>query len=169
MDLIQSHELAHLTVDIASLAIKQPQRALVLEIQEVLNYTGKKGGQESAFYDALLPQQEDSRLREAFYTFFTSLSSNAPLLIALDDIQWADDSSSDMLGYLTRRMADHPIVILTTCRETELNAHRVLSPLIASMQREQVGELLHIQPLSDEHIGALISDLPTPAIAQIQN
>src|SRR6185312_11642749 len=146
-----------------------PLRILVPEIQETLGAVAGKMKTETTFYDALSPEQEELRLREAVYTFLTTLSSHAPLLIVLDDIHWADDSSSQMLGYLIRRMTDHPIVILTTCKEMELASHRVLSGLIAHMQREQVVEIKHIQPLSDEHIGALVSDLPSSAITRIQN
>lgn len=162
-------DLARQAAESASAAIYQPLRILVPEIQETLSGSSASGGNEAILYDSLSPEQEELRLREAVYTFLTTLSFNAPLLIVLDDIQWTDDSSSQMLGYLTRRMTDHPIVILTTCRETELAAHRVLNNLIAHMQREQVVEIMHIQPLSDEQIGALVSYLPTSAIERIQN
>ena len=167
--LTHAPDLARQAAELASTAIYQPLRILVPEIQEALGEAGGKTGSETTFYDSLSPEQEELRLREAVYTFLTTLSLNAPLLIVLDDIHWADDSSSQMLGYLTRRMTDHPIVILTTCRETELAAHRVLSGLIAHMQREQVVEIRHLQPLSDEHIEALVSYLPRPAITRIQN
>ncbi|HEY0756086.1 MAG TPA: AAA family ATPase [Ktedonobacteraceae bacterium] len=161
-------DLARHAAEFASPAIYQPLRTLIPDIQDALGKTSKNGT-EGLFSDRLSPEQDESRLREAIYTFLTSLSSSSPLLIVLDDIQWADDSSAHMLGYLTRRMADHPIVLLTTCKEIELAANRVLNPLIASMLREQVVEIIHIQPLSDENIGVLVSDLPIPAITRIQH
>ncbi|HEX7736265.1 MAG TPA: AAA family ATPase [Ktedonobacteraceae bacterium] len=161
-------DLARQAAEFSSPAIYQPLRTLVPDIQDFLGSSGKNNA-DSLFADMLSPEQDESRLREAIYTFLTALSSNAPLLIVLDDIQWADDSSAHMLGYLTRRMADHPIILLATCKEVELTANRVLNPLVASMLREQVVELMHIQPLSDEHIGVLVSDLPTPAITRIQH
>lgn len=167
--LTHAPDLARQATEFASAAIYQPLRALVPEMQEALVSVGGKAGAEPAIYDSLSPEQEELRLREAVYTFLTTLSFTSPLLIVLDDIQWTDDSSSQMMGYLTRRMTDHPIIILATCRETELNANRVLNGLIAHMQREQVVEVLHVQPLSDEHIGALVSYLPTPAITHIQS
>jgi predicted ATPase/DNA-binding SARP family transcriptional activator len=163
-------EQAHQITEVAPPAIYQPLRALVPEMQEKLI---NAGGREGMAYDLLSPEQEELRLREAVYTFLTTLSLTSPLLLVLDDLQWADDSSAQMLGYLTRRMAEHPIMILATCRETELTNNRVLNNLIAHMQREQVVDLLHVQPLSDEQIGTLVSSLvshlPAPAIAHIQN
>ncbi len=159
-------DLARKATEIASSALYQPLHVLVPEMQEALV---KAGAKEVLAYDALLPEQEELRLREAVYAFLTNLSLASPLLLVLDDIQWADNSSAQMLGYLTRRVTDHPIVILATCRETELPANSVLSGLIAHMQREQVVEVIHVQPLSDEQIGALVSYLPEPAISHIQS
>jgi len=166
--LLNASELARLAAEPEPVATYQPLRALVPEIQEVLARPAKYGS-DVALLDVLPPEQEDARLREAFFTFFTSFSLHTPLLLILDDIQWIDSRSSDMLGHLIRRMTNHPIVILTTCKEMDLAANRALSPLVASMLREQVVELMHIHPLSDEQIGALISDLPTSTITRIQH
>jgi DNA-binding SARP family transcriptional activator len=164
--LTHTPDLTRQATAIAASALYQPLHVLVPEMQEALV---RAGAREVLAYDALLPEQEELRLREAVYTFLTSLSLASPLLLVLDDIQWTDNSSAQMLGYLTRRMADHPIVILATCRETELPANGVLNGLIAHMQREQVIEVIHVHPLSDEQIGALVSYLPAPAISHIQS
>lgn len=161
--------LVQRAAEFASLTTYQPLRALVPDLQEKLVGAGIRSAQESATYEMLLPEQEELRLRDAVYTFLITLSFASPLLIILDDIQWTDESSVQMLGYLTRRMNEHPIVLLATCRETELAANRVLNNLIAHMQREQVVEILHVQPLSDEQIGALVSYLPAPSISQVQS
>ena len=162
-------ELARQAAELASVATYQPLRALVPEVQETLVGVGMKSGGESTIYEALPPEQEELRLRDAVYTFLTRLSVTSPLLIVLDDIQWSDESSAQMLGYFTRRMTEHPIALLATCRENELADNRVLNNLLAHMQREQVVEVIHVQRLSDEHIGALVADLPAPAITDIQN
>jgi DNA-binding SARP family transcriptional activator len=165
-------ELARQVAEFAPPTTYFPLRALVPEMQEALIGVGVKADVEATAYELLSPDQEELRLREAMYTFLTTLSFVSPLLIILDDIQWTDNSSALMLGYLARRMAGCPIVLLATCRETELAAHRVLSDLIAHMQREQAVEVMRVQPLSDEHIEVLVSSLsslPRPTIAHIQN
>ncbi|HET8844973.1 MAG TPA: AAA family ATPase, partial [Ktedonobacteraceae bacterium] len=162
-------DLARQASEFTSTAIYQPLRALVPEMQEALVGVGVKSGAESVPYESLSPEQEELRLRDAVYTFLTTLSFTAPLLIVLDDIQWTDESSAQMLGYLARRTTEHPIALVATSRETELAANRVLNNLIAHMQREQVIELMPVQPLSDEHIGALVSYLPALAIERIQS
>src|SRR5262249_17204672 len=152
-------DLARQASEFTSATIYQPLRALVPEMQEALVGAGVKSGAENATYESLSPEQEELRLRDAVYTFLTTLSFTAPLLIVLDDIQWTDESSAQMLGYLARRTTEHPIALVATSRETELVANRVLNNLIAHMQREQVIEIMPVQPLSDEQIGALVSYL----------
>lgn len=157
------------SIAFTSIATYQPLRVLLPEMQERLVGAGIKTIPETLVYEALSPEQEELRLRDAIYTFLTTLNLTSPLLLILDDIQWVDESSAQMLGYLARRMIGHQIILLTTCRENELAANRVLHNLLSHMQREQVVEYLHVQPLSPEQIGALVSYLPASAITQVQS
>src|SRR5260370_3961630 len=90
------------------------------------------------------------------------------LLIVLDDVEWMDASSCELLGYLARRLHGHPIVLLMTCRENELTPRHPLRSLLAHMQREQASEVLHLQPLTDDQVGALVASLPPTPVQQIQ-
>ncbi len=157
------------STEYASAAIYQPLHMLIPEMQEKLVGAGIKAAPEPLLYGAPSPELEELRLRDAIYTFLCTLSLHAPLLLVLDDIQWTDESSAQMLGYLARRMSAYPIVLLASCREKELIANRTLKELLASMQREQVVEFLRVQPLSDEQIGTLVSYLPTSAITHVQS
>ena len=171
--LLQAPDFSRQIIASSPIELYQPLRALMPDIQEFLISAPGQRGEETVVYDAPLPPQEELRLREAIYTFFTTLSLTAPLLLVLDDIQWADESSCQMLGYLTRRMSEYPMVILATYRENDATNKRVLNDLVAHMQREQVIEVLPIQPLTKAQIGSIVSHLvsylPAPAITHIQN
>src|SRR5205085_546653 len=119
-------------------------------------------------YKTASPEQEQLRLREAVYELLTTISDSKPLLIVLDDAQWADTSSCELLGYLARRLHGYPIVLLGTCRETELSSTHPLRSLLGHMQREHVVEILHIQPLTATQIGMLVADLPQTIVQHIQ-
>ncbi|GHO97004.1 transcriptional activator [Reticulibacter mediterranei] len=118
----------------------------------------------------MTPEQEQLRLWEAIRDLLISASENAPLLIVLDDIQWADGSSGELLGYLARHLYGHPIVLLATCRDTELPTQppHPLRTLIAHMQREHSVRTLPINPLSGEEIRRLVSHLPESMVQYIQ-
>lgn len=46
-------------------------------------------------------------------------AEEAPLMIAIDDLQWSDRPSLNFLAYLTRRMESLPIMIVATLRPAE--------------------------------------------------
>ena len=113
-------------------------------------------------------EPDQARLREAVYELLAAISAQTPLLIVLDDMQWADGSSCELFGYVARRLSNRPVALLGTCRETELVANATLHSLLGHMQREQVVEYLHVQPLADTEIAALVSQLPDGVVRHIQ-
>lgn len=111
----------------------------------------------------LLPQQAKYALYNAVSELLKQTSENGPLMIVLDDIQWADVSSYELLGHLARQLTGYPIVFFATCRESEVprdTAHP-LRKLILEMQREHTIKTLDIEPLSHEQIKLLVTNLST--------
>jgi predicted ATPase/DNA-binding SARP family transcriptional activator len=134
-------------------------RALLPELEELLPQV------EPA---AASPEQEQLRLWEAARALLDTISDSTPLLIVLDDLQWADSSSCELLAYLVRQLRGHPILIAGTCRDIELPPAHPLRALLNDLQREQAIDTLTVQPLSDEQIRALVSGLPEPIVQRIQ-
>ncbi|HLQ10718.1 MAG TPA: AAA family ATPase, partial [Ktedonobacteraceae bacterium] len=150
--------------------IYQPLKTLLPELQEWWPQDAGRDVSAPAPYNhnPLSPEQEQARLREAVYELLTTISATTPLLIVLDDAQWADGSSCEMLGYLARRLQGHPIAMLATCRETELAANSVLHSLLAHMQREHAVEYVRVEPLTDAQIATLVAHLPGSLVHHIQ-
>ncbi len=134
-----------------------PLRVLLSELYDSLPYL-----------PSLPPQQEQQRLWEAVLALFTLMSQRRPLLVVLDDLQWADSSSCELLGYLARRLAGSPVLFVGACRESELAPNHVLHGLIAHMQREHTISTLSIQPLTNEQINMLVGHLPEDTVSYIQ-
>jgi predicted ATPase len=67
---------------------------------------------------------EQNQIFQQYVNVITKLSTHAPLLLILDDAQWADSSSIDLLFYLVRRMQDSRILLVVIYRETELELGR---------------------------------------------
>ena len=53
-----------------------------------------------------------------------ALARERPLLLLLDDLQWADTSSISLLFHLGRWLAGSRILVLGTCRPEEMAAGR---------------------------------------------
>ena len=158
--------------------ISEPLEALLPEMRDLFVHEGqdevvesareRESGHERPDQSGPYQYPEQVRLWEAVYELLTTISARMPLLIVLDDVQWTDASSCELLGYLARRLHGHPIVLLMTCRENELTPRHPLRSLLAHMQREHASEVLHLQPLTDDQVGALVAYLPPTTVQQIQ-
>jgi DNA-binding SARP family transcriptional activator len=110
-----------------------PYVALALALRSVLPATDVPGipilggllrdVDESRPYDNLTQIRAMERLAEL-------LAQQPPLLLILDDVQWADAQSITMLGYLRRRCAEAPVTVIVTSSREGLarEALRTLTP-----------------------------------------
>ncbi|WP_239143472.1 ATP-binding protein [Actinoplanes philippinensis] len=57
-----------------------------------------------------------ARLAAAVLGLLTALAAEQPLMIVLDDAQWMDQPTINMIGFLTRRIAPAPIVMVVARR-----------------------------------------------------
>ncbi|MEP6894865.1 MAG: adenylate/guanylate cyclase domain-containing protein [Chloroflexota bacterium] len=55
--------------------------------------------------------------------FFTEISANAPIVLLLDDIHWADSGSLELVEYLAKLEIDLPLFILCSTRPSLDEAH----------------------------------------------
>lgn len=79
---------------------------------------------------------------------FQALSEREPLLIAVDDVQWLDQSSSSVLAFALRRLGESPIVVLVARRLVD---GAQPSSLERAVSKDRV-QTLTVGPLS---VGAL--------------
>ncbi|MDD1747308.1 MAG: AAA family ATPase, partial [Methanomassiliicoccales archaeon] len=90
-------------------------------------------------------------------------SKKAPLIIHLDDLQWADSMSIAMLHFLARNCKDTRILLLGTYRSEEvLNKEGGIHPFLESiriMKREGLVEELHLKPLGQKELDRLVSGM----------
>src|SRR5207237_5657741 len=63
-------------------------------------------------------------LMRAWRIFLEALAQQQPLIIIIDDLQWADEALLDLLEYLTDRISDVPILFLCPARPDLLERRR---------------------------------------------
>ncbi len=95
----------------------------------------------------LAPEQERLRLFETLRQLLFRLSEqNAPLLLFLDDLHWADASTIDFLDYLLTQMGRFPLLLVGTYRSEDLDPQSALSRLVRRAIRGSEGEpIAHIE------------------------
>jgi DNA-binding SARP family transcriptional activator len=115
-------------------------------------------------YPDLQPLQLDEtaarpRLFEAITRFTLSLArripTHTPLLLFLDDLQWADSASLDLLQYAGRRWQEQqtPLLLLVTARAEALHPLSVahapqLAECLADLERQLTAVTLTLEPLT---------------------
>lgn len=85
----------------------------------------------------------------AVLTLVSDLSEPAPLLVVVDDAQWIDRASLDVLSFLARRMAGEPVTLLMGVR-----AAAVLPGFDKGYERLEIG------PLSGDAANRLLDEQP---------
>ncbi|MBN1810286.1 MAG: AAA family ATPase, partial [Anaerolineae bacterium] len=74
------------------------------------------------------PSLQQSDLFEQYTRVLRTLAQQRPLLLVLDDLQWADASSSGLLFHLGRRIEGRRVLIIGAYRPTEMALGYLTSP-----------------------------------------
>jgi DNA-binding CsgD family transcriptional regulator len=88
--------------------------------------------------------------------FLVDISRAQPLVILLDDMQWADSASLDLLRFVARTLSAVPILLLMTYRSDEVTRQHPLYRLLPLLVREALAVRVDLAPLSDDDARALI-------------
>ena len=73
-------------------------------------------------------------------------ASEAPLLLVLEDLHWADRSTRDLIRFLVRSMWRERVLLLLTYRRDDLHRRHPLLPLLSELAPPPVGRGHHPRP-----------------------
>src|SRR5713101_4093936 len=102
-----------------------------------------------------------NRLFEAVAQLGQALAARTMLVLFIDDVQWADASSLDVLHYLARRLAESetPALLLLTLRMGEREMRPVLAEWRTGLERAVPLTRLQPGPLTREDVLRLLQTL----------
>ncbi|HZQ07881.1 MAG TPA: AAA family ATPase [Anaerolineae bacterium] len=113
-----------------------------------------------------------ARFFDAVTQVILALTHNGnPGVLFLDDAQWLDDASLDLLAFLIRRLRTAPLCILFTWRTEEVGNDHALRRLYADALREQRALLISLPRLERSQVQTLVDAAAergapiTPALA----
>ena len=66
------------------------------------------------------PEWARSRMYEAFLDLLRRLAADGPVVLAIEDLHWADDSTRELLAFLVRNAQAERLLLLVTFRSDEL-------------------------------------------------
>jgi len=121
-------------------AMRDDQRDRLAAIFPALADLGQPGGVGLQRYHA----------QHAIHRMLEVLTRRVPMVLALDDLHWADDASLELLAHLLRRPPDAPLALVLAYRPAELarEVHGLLDRIqvirldLAPLSREEARELV---------------------------
>jgi DNA-binding SARP family transcriptional activator len=95
------------------------------------------------------PQQDTLRLFQAIERALVREADDASAVVLIvEDLQWADESSLHLLHYLARAARNAPVIVVGTYRSEEAPPGGALHALLSNLQREKLVTRIAIGPLS---------------------
>src|SRR5829696_2932972 len=107
-----------------------------------------------------------TRLFELLLGVLHRLAEGAPLLLVVEDLHWADQSTRDLLGFLVRNLRGGVALVLTY-RSDELHRRHPLRPFLAELDRSGRAERLELERLGRRDLAELLAgilDEPVPPV-----
>src|SRR5258705_579971 len=104
-----------------------------------------------------------------------ALAASSPVVILLEDLHWADTSSTDLLRHLCQRMVGQRLLIVGTLRPEDLElSNHPLKHYRLEMQAHKLCEEVALGMLGEEHLASYLdarfapNDFPRELCALIQ-
>lgn len=109
--------------------------------------------------EPLNPTEENNRFFLSFIRFLEGLTvGQRPLVLFLDDLQWADVSSIQLVGRLMESSNLKKLFIIGSYRVNEVNPGHPLATALQEIEAQTVVQHIELTSLSAQHVQYLIED-----------
>jgi class 3 adenylate cyclase len=102
-------------------------------------------------------EQERFRLFETVSSLLADAAHLRPLVLFLDDLHWADQSSLLLLRHLVRSAKSAPLMVLGTYRPVEVGEEHPLAEALAELRRSRALKRLSLSGLGEGEVAELIA------------
>ncbi len=135
----------------------------VLGIEKLLEPLIESGKYDGIYYGKDDPKARRNLLFESIALGITRQAEDNPILVCLEDLQWADPSSIGLMHYIVRNTKNCGLFIVGTYRpEDVMTKTGTVHPLVETMQlmaREELFERLELNRLIMNKMGDFVSSL----------
>jgi DNA-binding NarL/FixJ family response regulator/tetratricopeptide (TPR) repeat protein len=112
-------------------------------------------------------EQGMARLFELTARLLEQVAAEHTVVLALEDLHWADASTRHLLAYLFRTLRTGRLLVLATYRSDDIHRRHPLRPLLAELDRLRTVRRLELARLTREEVGRQIAGIlaaePDPA------
>ena len=107
-----------------------------------------------------------ARLFEAVLLLLGRLGAEAPLLLVIEDVHWADPASRDLVTFLVRNLTTEPVLLLLSLRSDGLAPDDPTVRWLAELERDRRFERIDLERLGRDDVSAQVRAIlggPPPA------
>src|SRR6266478_6604488 len=100
--------------------------------------------------------QAKMRLFESYLILLRDAAGQRALLLILEDLQWADPATRELLDYATRRLRSTNVLIVATYRTDEMHRKHALLPTIQGWRRNGQVDLVELEALDSSRAADMV-------------
>lgn len=115
------------------------------------------------------PEARQARLSRAVDQLLEAARDAHPMLLMVDDIQWADDASAQVLHYLARHTAQRSLLVIYAYRDEAIDIDERFAQLVESLRRDTQAQrvaLARLNPADTESLVAALMEAGSSGLAE---
>jgi predicted ATPase len=93
-----------------------------------------------------------ARLFELVLGVLDRLGRSAPVVVIVEDLHWADESTRDLLGFLVRSLRSARVLFIGSVRSDELHRRHPVLPFIAELERSDHVERVELRAFTRDEL-----------------
>ena len=105
------------------------------------------------------PAPDRARLFAAVTELVAALAADRPLLLVLDDLQWADDDTLLLVRHLLRRAGSAPVLVVAISRDHDLDPGSALAEVVHALDRDGWVRRVALRGLDESDVRRLLGHL----------
>ncbi len=100
-----------------------------------------------------------ARLFDAIIDVLGRLAADRAVVLALEDLHWADGSTRDLIRFLVRNIRSERLLLLATFRSDDLHRRHPLMPLLSELQRSDRVEQVDLRRFDRDEVAEQLTGI----------
>ncbi|GAA4912923.1 putative ATPase [Actinomycetospora succinea] len=97
-------------------------------------------------------------LLELVRRVLVALAADAPVLLVVDDLHWADRTTRELVVSLVAHLTDEPILLVATARSEALDVTHPLRRMLPELARDRAVRAIELAPLPRARVEEIVRD-----------
>ena len=108
------------------------------------------------------------QLFKSVHSLLAAVQGNKPLLVVLEDLQWADEATVLLLRDLAERLGGSRMVVVGTYWDSELDSGRPFATTLSRLLRRRRAQRFNLSRLSDHDVERIVAGIAEAPLTEVQ-